>query len=161
MPLSMKEKQSVTNVMRDEYRKASQKRKSRMLDEFCKLTGYNRSYAARKLRSRTESRLYQKVKKVLQRPRGRKRKYGQECLEPLITVWSVMDFACGKRVAAGMKDVLDALLRSEELSLDGITEEKLRAERLGATVPGRLSPQAVFLRARRRKTAARYVCQEE
>lgn len=126
MPLSMKEKQSVTNVIRDEFRKASKKRKGQMLDDFCMITGYNRSYAARKLRSPKEKRFYQKFKKVLQKQRGRKRKYGRECLDPLVTVWSVMDFACGKRIAAGMADVLDALLRKEELSLDGTTEVKLR-----------------------------------
>ena len=126
MPLTMKEKQAVTNVMREEYRKAPKKRKSQMLGEFCKLTGYNRSYGARKLRSHKESRFQKKYRKVLQKPRGRKRKYGAECLKPLITVWVVMDFACGKRVAAGMADILDALLRSKELCLDEITEDKLR-----------------------------------
>ena len=72
MPLIMSEKQSVTNVMRDEYRKAGKRRKGQMLDELCKLCGYNRSYAARKLRSEKESRSYKKLKRVLQKPRGRK-----------------------------------------------------------------------------------------
>ena len=126
MPLTMKEKNSVSNVLREEFRKASKKHKSQMLDEFCKLTGYNRSYGARKLRSHKESRFKHKSPKIHQRPQGRKRKYGQECLEPLAMVWSVMDFACGKRVAAGMTDVLDALLRSEEICLDETTEGKLR-----------------------------------
>ena len=126
MPLSMKEKQSVTNVVRDEYGKAPKTRKAQILDEFCKLTGYNRSYAARKLRQPKENRLRQKCKKAFQQQRGRKRKYTRDCVEPLVTVWSVMDFACGKRVAAGMKDVLDALLRSGEMSLNKETENKLR-----------------------------------
>ena len=50
MPLSMSEKQSVSNVMREEYRKASKKQKHVILDQFIKLTGYNRNYASRKLR---------------------------------------------------------------------------------------------------------------
>ena len=36
--------------MRDEYRKASKKQKHVILDQFIKLTGYNRNYASRKLR---------------------------------------------------------------------------------------------------------------
>ena len=50
MPLSMSEKQSVSNIMYEEYRKASKKQKHAILDQFIKLTGYNRNYASRKLR---------------------------------------------------------------------------------------------------------------
>jgi hypothetical protein len=45
----MSEKRSVTNETKDRYRKASKKGKGAILDGFCELTGYNRSYAARKL----------------------------------------------------------------------------------------------------------------
>ena len=127
MPLIMSEKHSVTNVMRDEYRKAGKKRKGQMLDELCKLCGYNRSYAARKLRSKKQTRGHQKLKKALQGIRGRKRKYGPECLAPLIEVWSVLDLACGKRICAGMPDVLDALLLFGEITCSKEVEEKLRA----------------------------------
>ncbi len=127
MPLSMKEKQSVTNVQQDEYRKASKKEKGQILDHFCKLTGFNRSYGARKLRSSKPRGSVQKKIKASTKPQGRKRFYGAECLEPLTTVWAVMDFACGKRLAAGMADMLDALSRFGEISLDKPLEEKLRA----------------------------------
>ena len=115
MPLTMSEKRSVTNKMRDEYRTASKKRKGQMLDELCKLADYNRSYAARKLRTQKTTRSYNKLKKALQRPRGRKRKYGPECSGPLIEIWMVMDLACGRRIAAGMDDMLEALLRFGEI----------------------------------------------
>ena len=125
MPLIMSEKQSVTNVMRDEYRKANKKRKGQILDEFCKLCGYNRSYAARKLRSKKETRSSKKFKRVLQKPRGRKRKYGPECVGPLIKVWAVLDLACGKRVAAGMKDTVEAMVRFGELDCSQEVIDKL------------------------------------
>jgi hypothetical protein len=96
MPLAMSEKRSVTNEMRDEYRKAGKRRKSQILDEFCKLCGYNRSYAARKLRSDREIRSYKKIKRALQKQRGRKRVYGPECLGPLIKAWSVMEVDGGR-----------------------------------------------------------------
>ena len=127
MPLTMSERQSVTNEMRDEYRKAGKKEKGRILDEFSKLTGYNRNYASRKLRSPKETRSYKKVKKGLRKSRGRKRTYGPEMLEPLIKVWAVMDMACGKRCEAGMADVTDAMVRYGELEYPPETIEKLRA----------------------------------
>lgn len=126
MPLNMSERQSVTNVMREEYRRATKKRKGQMLDEFCKLTGYTRSYAAYKLRSLKTTRSYNKVKKALQKPRGPKRRYGPEYLAPLIFVWSVMDLACGKRMAAGMADTLDALMRFGELDCPDSIIAKLK-----------------------------------
>jgi len=126
MPLIiMSEKQSVTNVMRDEYRKAGKKRKSQMLDEICKICGYNRNYVSRKLRSEKESRSYKKLKGVLQKPKGRKRKYGPECTGVLIKVWAVMDLACGKRIAAGMKDTVEAMLRFGELGCPKEVTDKL------------------------------------
>jgi hypothetical protein len=122
----MTERQSVTNVLRDEYRKASKKQKSKMLDEFCKITGYNRNYASRKLRSKKETRSYKKIKTTLQKTRGRKRRYGPECIGPLIKVWTVLDLACGKRVKAAMNDTLDALIRFDEITVTKEVEAKLR-----------------------------------
>ena|GEM_PF-4128478 len=83
MPLTMKEKQSVTVAMRNEYRKASKRRKGQMLDEYVKLTGFNRSYASRKLHSDKVGRFYKKHKKTFERRRGPKTRYGPEMLAPL------------------------------------------------------------------------------
>jgi hypothetical protein len=126
MPLVMSERNAVTNELKERYRKASKKVKGQILDEFCKLCGYNRKYAARKLRSMRESRSYKKIKKALPETRGRRRAYGPECTEPLARIWAVMDFACGRRVAAGMDDVLDAMLRCGRIALTSDMEKKLR-----------------------------------
>jgi len=50
MGLTMKEKQAVTREMATEYKRATKKQKGQVLDTLTKLTGYNRSYAARVLR---------------------------------------------------------------------------------------------------------------
>ncbi len=42
MKLKMKERQSVTRVTTQRYKKAKKKEKGVMLDEFTQLTGYNR-----------------------------------------------------------------------------------------------------------------------
>ncbi|MBU1326922.1 hypothetical protein KKG44_04960 [Patescibacteria group bacterium] len=45
--LTMRQKQAVTRTVKDRYRRCSKLAKSRMLDEFCQTSGYNRSYARR------------------------------------------------------------------------------------------------------------------
>ncbi len=50
MGLRMKEKQSVAKEVARRYRRARKKDKGQILDEFIKLTGYNRKYGADVLR---------------------------------------------------------------------------------------------------------------
>jgi aerobic-type carbon monoxide dehydrogenase small subunit (CoxS/CutS family) len=46
MRLTMKEKLSVIAVLQEKYRKSGKKLKRQILDECCRLTGYNRAYAS-------------------------------------------------------------------------------------------------------------------
>jgi hypothetical protein len=48
--LTMREKKALTAEIQNRYNKATKKVKSRILDEFCETTKYNRVYAARILR---------------------------------------------------------------------------------------------------------------
>jgi hypothetical protein len=108
MPLSMAEKSAITHEMRRRYGKASKTDKARMLDELVALTGWTRSYASRAFRREPRKRSGPET-------RGRKKTYTREVMLPLRRVWASLDFACGKRMAAGMDDVLDALLRFRRL----------------------------------------------
>lgn len=110
MALTMSAKKSIAKEWSIQYRKASKGRKSEILDKFIGLTGYNRHYAARKLRGGASKR---GTKTTLDR--GRKRKYGERLLEPLRVIWESFDYACAKRVHAGMEDMLEARLRFGEL----------------------------------------------
>jgi hypothetical protein len=136
----MSQRNAVTNELKERYHKASKKPKGQILDEFCELTGYNRKYAARKLCSARESRSYRRTKKALQKTTGRRRTYGPECIEPLACVWAVMDFACGKRVAAGMTDVSDALIRHGRVVLTPDVEAKLK-KMSASTIDRLLAPR--------------------
>ena len=104
----MAEKSAITREMRRRYKKASKNDKARMLDELVALCGWTRSYASRALRHEPKRRKGPET-------RGRKRIYTAEVMLPLRKVWASLDFACGKRMAAGMDDVLDALLRFNRL----------------------------------------------
>ena len=108
MPLDMSQRKAVTKEMRVRYRKAPKGKRGEILDHFTELTGYNRSYAARVLRAGAP-------RAAGGKPRGRPRTYTTEVLPMLRRVWASLDFACGKRVAAGMADTLDALIRTGEI----------------------------------------------
>ena len=51
MRLTMKQRQAVTSVTMQRYRKARKKDKQQILDEFCATTGYSRGYARFVLRN--------------------------------------------------------------------------------------------------------------
>ncbi len=51
MALTMKERKAVTREVATRYQRATKGEKRLILDEFIKLTGYNRSYAAYLLRN--------------------------------------------------------------------------------------------------------------
>ena len=63
MGLTMNEKQAVTKQLAIEYKRASKKEKKKMLDSVIKLTGYNRSYAARVLHRRAKPKVVGRFKR--------------------------------------------------------------------------------------------------
>jgi len=81
---------------------STKREKGRILDEFCALTGYNRSYAAGVLRKGPPA----KGKRAPLRPvgsrRGRKPVYTAEVRKYLVKVWAILDCPCGKRLVAAM-----------------------------------------------------------
>lgn len=111
MALSMAEKQAITKEMARRYVRATKKQRAMMLDELCALTGYNRSYAARRLRARACG------SAPPARKRARPRIYTSELLPALRKVWATLDHLCGKRLAAVMQNTIAALERHGELSL--------------------------------------------
>ena len=143
MPLSMSEKQSVSNTMCEEYRKASKKQKYVILDQFIKLTGYNRNYASRKLRLGIIRTIKPRHNAILPKntcKKGRPKLYGSDITQALHKVWSAMDYVCGKRLHAGMKDILDAMLSFGELACSDDIKAKLIAVS-PATIDRLLQPE--------------------
>ncbi|MBA7473568.1 hypothetical protein ES707_08908 [subsurface metagenome] len=50
--LTMRQKKAITKELRDRYQRASKKEKTMMLNEFIRLTGYNRCYACQILKKK-------------------------------------------------------------------------------------------------------------
>lgn len=127
MRLDLMTRKRITQEVAKRYRKASKKERGRMLDEFCALTGYNRSYAATLLRKGPPKK---KGKRAPARPvdhprRGRKPVYTEEVKRALVKVWAVLDCPCGKRLAAAIPETVAALERFGEIRLKDDVREKL------------------------------------
>lgn len=129
MGLTMKDRRKITKEVARRYQRALKKGKGMILDEFVQLTGYNRAYA---------SHVLQNHGKVVRAPgvnivfdaakkgkRERDRKYDRAVHEALRTVWTIMDYICGKRLAPILPEVMLQLERHKELIVDEETRRKL------------------------------------
>ena len=81
--------------LRVRYRKASKKKRSVILDEFIKTTGYHRKHAIAVLNGRRR-----RVSGPIRHPRGKT--YGTEVGDALVVVADLFDNICSKRLRAAV-----------------------------------------------------------
>lgn len=128
--LTMEQKKAVIKELQDRYQKSSKREKIVILDELIKLTGYNRSYAARVLR-RKELLGYlnisgRRVKYLVSKRKRKKLKfYDEEVLSGLKELWKEADYICSKRLAPFLAEFIAVLEKYGEITLDPIVREKL------------------------------------
>jgi hypothetical protein len=101
----MSEKKSVTREIKGEYRKAGKKDKAVMLDQFVKLTGYNRKYAIRLLSKKEDiqatviangkTAVFKPEKKARPKNRLGKPVCTRETVEALEKIWAFYGGKCG------------------------------------------------------------------
>lgn len=126
----MKQRQAVTAVSVQRYRKARKKVKQQILDEFCATTGYSRGYARFVLRNHGrqiwlagKQRIVGDVHKRQQRLRPRV--YDDEVVKTLVKLWELLNYLCGKRLVAIVPELINKLEQFGELRLAAVTKEKL------------------------------------
>ncbi len=126
MRLTMKEKKSVIAVLQEKYRKACKKLKRQILDECCRLTGYNRAYASHLLCH------YQPALK--RKGKAQVLSSGKEAMTPyydgkvkqaLVKIWMIMDCICGKRLQPILNEIIPILEKHREIKLSKEVREKL------------------------------------
>jgi len=130
--LTMRQKKAVTRELRNRYRKSSKKEKTIMLDEFIRLTRYNRSYAARVLRLKEvlgymhirgkRVRLVRDKRKI---KRKKKKIYDEGVLVALKEIWKICDYICSKRLAPFLSEIIPVLEKWREINLSAKVREKL------------------------------------
>ena len=90
-----------TEVIAKRYKRASYKSKSKLLNEYCEVTGFHRKHAIRKLNN---FKFFQKPKK---HKRGRKSIYNSpNVLKPLKKIWLTANLPCSKLLKALLPDWL-------------------------------------------------------
>lgn len=136
MPLTMREKRAIVRETAEEYRKASKKQKAEILNRFCWITKYNKSYAARLLRQNGSKKILGTIRVAGQRvvfikggkpkpKRKRPRTYGPEVASALKKIWAICDGICGKRLAPFLPEIVPILESFGELKITDEVREKL------------------------------------
>jgi len=130
--LTMRQKKAVTKELRDRYQKASKKEKTMMLNEFIRLTGYNRCYACQILKKKERVLGYlniagKRIKYVADRKTKRKKKrfYDKEIFMVLKKIWIICDYICSKRLAPFLSEIIPVLEKHGEINLTTKVREKV------------------------------------
>ena len=130
--LSMENKRTITARIAPRYQKAKKKEKKIILDEYVKLTGYNRSYATYNLRIHGKKKHIKNSDIILvadARKKSYKRSkpviYDDKVKKELTFIWRSLNYICGKRLAPYIGEYVLKLENSNELSLDPIVRDKL------------------------------------
>ncbi len=118
--LSMTSKRELLTTVSPRYVIATSANKGRILDEFVATTGYHRKYALALLNHPPRSR-----SRPVRRPRAKT--YTPAIQRALVHLWEIADRICSKRLVPGLPDLLDALERHGELTLDPPTRALLLA----------------------------------
>jgi len=130
--LTMRQKKAVTKELRDRYQRASKKEKTMMLNEFIRLTGYNRCYACQILKKKERLLGYlniagKRIKYVADRKTKRKKKrfYDKEIFMVLKKIWIICDYICSKRLAPFLSEIIPVLEKHGEINLTTKVREKV------------------------------------
>ena len=113
-------KKELIKAIKPRYLKASKKEKGKILDEFCKNTGYNRKYTIQIFKAGYDyGRVIREGRKV------RKRKYSNEVILATIKVWELLDYPCSTRLKASLIPTLQSMINFKEVAINGDILNKL------------------------------------
>ena len=96
MSLKMSEKSTgeILKIMRPKYARRGREARSRLLDEFCQLCGFERKYAIKLLGGKW------RAEGAVNARSGSKPKYGEAERKVLKAIWLADEQPCGKRLNA-------------------------------------------------------------
>jgi hypothetical protein len=130
--------------MRTEYEKAGKVERGKLLDAFCRTTGYNRKYACWVLSGR------QARQAVVER-KPRCRRYGERFRKVLAVLWEASGYVCAERLRPWAPELMRLLETHEQLEVDEETQKLVRT--------ASLSTVERTLHELRRKEVGRRMCQ--
>jgi hypothetical protein len=119
-----------SEAVRKRYREANRREKGAILCEFEQVTGYHRKAIIR---------LLARDHGPPGGRRGRPRKYGREVIGALKLAWQAADGVCGKRLRPFLPELMEALIRHQELEVSAVVSKRL-GEMSAATIDRLLKP---------------------
>jgi hypothetical protein len=143
-------KKELISAIKPRYLKASKQGKSKILDEFCKSTIYNRKYAIKILQAGHDNNRIQK--------RGckvRKKIYSTEVILTVIKIWELLEFPCGQRLKPMLMPMIDSLARCGELTVSQEIRNKLKTIS-AKTLDRRLDRERKIRRLKRNRGTTRH-----
>jgi hypothetical protein len=145
----MGEKRALTRETVRRYRTADKTGKQRILDEFTKITGYNRKYAIHILSTWGQEKVRiidgKPVKFIVGTPKKPMKRVGKIIYDELVResvkkIWETFDYMCGKRLAVLIRTNIEFLSQEEELGIEeGVREKLMRIS--PATIDRILAPE--------------------
>jgi len=139
--MDMRSREQYLDNVRQEYRQASRKQKTKLLSEARKRTGLNRKVLIRKLAHPSPA-----------KPAGKRRRrgasYGPEVVTTLVKVWELFDYPCGQRMVPAIRAELGRLRKSKQIRCRQEVAEKL--ERISPKTVDRLLAREKQVRNLRR-----------
>jgi hypothetical protein len=148
--VSKEARREILTAIRARYERADRTEKSRILEEFVRLSGYHRKHAIRLLNSDAKQASADRV--------GR-RVYDEAVKAALTLVWEAADRICGKRLKAMIPTLVLAMERCGHLTLDLKVRERLLAVS-SASIDRILRPIRATAGARRRRRSVKRVSKE-
>lgn len=114
-------KKELLKTTKKRYIKANKADKTKILDEFCINTGYNRKYAITILQAGYD---HNKIERI-----GRKNRqtvYGHNVLAVAVKVWELLEYPCGVRLKPILIPTIEALIRHKEITVSDDILKKLK-----------------------------------
>lgn len=105
------------HAVAERYATSSKTDKTRILDEFVRLTGYHRKHAIRVLRGQTTA--------AAPSSPSRPRLYDEAARQALVVLWEASDRVCGKRLRPLLPLLISSLERPGHLQLEEAIRKKL------------------------------------
>jgi hypothetical protein len=106
--MDMNAREQYLKTLREEYRRASKKEKTRLLNEARRRTRLNRKVLSRKLAhpAAVRGERKQPVRKAI---------YGSDVVRVLVRLWVIFDCPCGQRLAPALRQEVDRLRNTGEV----------------------------------------------
>lgn len=113
-------KKELIKATKPRYLKADKKEKGKILDEFCKNTGYHRKYAVQIFQAKCD---YHRVARDGRKPR--KKTYDSNVMAAVIKIWELLNYPCGVRLQPNLLVTLEPMIRFGEISVSAEVRAKL------------------------------------